>query len=255
MRLLGFALALVSSPIAIARGQRPPVEVRVWTARALATVLQEIGFQFERSAGVKLHVTSDLPGEFARRRSVGERFDVLITVSTVLDEWIKEGAVLAGTRSDISRSGIGVEVRAGAARPDISSVESFRQALLDAKSIAFLRVGSGIHMAGLLERLGIASAVSPKVVRPETDIVSEMVARGEVEIGIVVITQILTTPGVELVGPLPAELQSHIGFSAGVSSTSRSPGLARQLIEFLGTPEAIRVIRAQGMDPAPFSVR
>lgn len=166
-----------------------------------------------------------------------------------MDEWIKSGRIIAETRVNIARSGIGVEVRAGARKPDISSVEAFKRALLDAKSIAYLRVGSGNYLAGLLERLGIAEAIKSKVTRPETDIVSELVAKGEVELGMVVITQILTTPGVELVGPLPSEIQSYVVFSAGVSANSKVPDAAKQLMKLLIGPKAIAVIRAQGMEP------
>ena len=142
-------------------------------------------------------------------------------------------------------------MRAGAPRPDISSVEAFKRALLDAKSIAYLKdVGSGIHVARLLERLGIAEAIQSKATRPESDVVSELVAKGEVELGLVVITQILTTPGVELVGPLPAELQSYVVFTAGISASSSEPEAARDLIQFLTGPIATPVIRAQGMEPA-----
>lgn len=224
-------------------------EIRVWTARAFATVLAEIGPQFERETGHKLNIVSDLPAAFERRVKAGEQFDILISGSSPVDEWIKNGRILAETRVDIARSGIGVEVRAGARKPDISSVEAFKRALLEAKSIAYLRVGSGNYLAGLLERLGIAEAIKAKVTRPETDIVSELVAKGEVELGMVVITQILTTPGVNLVGPLPSEIQSYVVFSAGVSENSKVPDAAKQLLKLLTGAKAIPVIRAQGMEP------
>ena len=226
-----------------------PAEITVWTARAIATVLVEIGPEFERTTGFRLKITSDLPPAFARRASAGEPFDLVISGSSTIDAWIKEGRLVAETRTDIARSGIGVEVRVGAAKPDISSVEALKRALLEAKSIAYLRVGSGIHVAGLVERLGIADAIRAKVTRPESDIVSELVAKGEVELGLVVITQILTTPGVVLVGPLPPEVQSYVMFSGGVSASSRVPEAARQLIKFLTGPTATPVIRKQGMEP------
>jgi molybdate transport system substrate-binding protein len=227
------------------------VEIRVWAARAVATVLAEIGPQFERTTGHKLIVSSDLPPAFARRADAGEPFDLLISESAPVDEWIKGGKIIAETRTEIARSGIGVEVRAGARKPDVSSVEAFKRALLEAKSIAYLRVGRGIYVAGLLERLGIAEAIKSKVRRPESDIVSELVAKGEVELGMVVITQILTTPGVDLVGPLPPEIQSYVVFTAGVSANSKVPGAAKQLMKFLTGPTATPGIRAQGMEPAP----
>lgn len=225
-------------------------EIKVWTARAIATVLDEVGSEFERATGYRLRVSSDLPPSFARRFKAGEAFDVIVSGSATIDEWMKEGRVASGTRIDIARSGIGVEVRAGASKPDISSVEGFKRALLEARSIAYLRVGSGIHVASLVERLGIADAINGKVTRPETDIVSELVAKGDVELGIVVITQILTTAGVELVGPLPKEVQSYVTFSGAVSSTSSVPIAAAQLMKFLTAPSARRVMRQQGMEPA-----
>ena len=225
-------------------------EIKVWTARAIATVLAEIDPQFERTTGHNLNVYSGLPADFVRRANAGETFDVLISGSGPVDSWIKEGKIIAATRTDVVRSGIGVEVRAGARKPDISSVEAFMRALLDAKSIAYLRVGSGLHVAAMLEHLGIAEAVKSKVTRPESDIVSELVAKGDVELGMVVITQILTTPGVDLVGPLPPEIQSYVVFTAGVSANSKVPDAAEQLMKFLTGPAAIPVIRAQGMEPA-----
>jgi molybdate transport system substrate-binding protein len=145
------------------------------------------------------------------------------------------------------RSGIGVEVRAGAPKPDVNTVAAFRRALLDARSIGYLRIGSGAYFSGVVDRLGIADAIKSKVIRPETDIVSELVARGELELGIVVITQILTTPGVELVGPLPRELQSYIDFVAGISVNAKAPAASTQLINFLRGPVAVPIIRSQGM--------
>ena len=226
-------------------------EIEVWTARAIATVLAEIGPQFERTTGHKLNISSDLPTAFVRRANAGEQFDILISGSSSVDDWIKDGKIIAETRTDIARSGIGVEVRTGARKPDIRSVEAFKRTLLNAKSIAYLRVGSGIYVAGLLKRLGIAEAIKSKVTRPESDIVSELVAKGEVELGIVVITQILTTPGVDLVGPLPPEIQSYVVFTAGVGANSKVPDAAKQLIKFLTGPTAIPVIKTQGMEPAP----
>jgi molybdate transport system substrate-binding protein len=225
-------------------------EIKVWTARAIATVLAEAGPEFERRTGHRLSVTTDLAPAFVRRANAGESFDVMITGSVFLAGLAKDGKIIADTRTHIARSGIGVEVRAGAPKPDISSVEAFKRALLQAKSIAYLKdTGSGIHVESVVERLGIADVIKGKVIRPESDIVSELVAKGEVEVGIVVITQILTTPGVELVGPLPPAVQSYVAFDAGVSANSNEPGAAMALIRFLRSPVATRVITAQGMEP------
>jgi len=244
--------ALIALAVVLAHpGIAGAADINVWTSRAIATVLAEIGPQFERATGHRLHVYSGLPTDFERRLAAGDTVDLIISGSAPIDTWIKEGKIVETTRTEIARSGIGVAVRAGARKPDVSSVDAFKRALLDAKSIAFLRVGSGLHIAGVLERLGIAETVTSKVTRPESDIVSELVARGEVELGLVVMTQILTTPGVDLAGPLPSELQSYIVFTAGVSATSKVPAAAGQLMRFLTGPIAIPVITAQGMEPLP----
>jgi molybdate transport system substrate-binding protein len=185
-----------------------------------------------------------------RQIQAGEKFDVLVASPQQIDTLIKEGRIIAQTRTILARSGIGVAVRAGAAKPDIGSVEAFKSALLNARSVAYLKEGqSGIYLGGVLERLGLTEVLKNKVIRPEQDIVSKLVAKGEVEMGLVVITQILTTPGVELVGPLPAELQSYVIFAGGVSSNSRAPAAAKKLIKFLTSPRAVGVMKSQGMEP------
>jgi molybdate transport system substrate-binding protein len=131
---IAVVLTLALAQAADARGD----ELRVWTARALATVLAEVGPEFERTTGHKLVVTSDLPAEFARRFDAGEPFDILISSSATVDDWIKGGRIIAASRMDVARSGVGVEMRAGARKPDISSVDAFKRALLEAKSIAYL---------------------------------------------------------------------------------------------------------------------
>lgn len=240
------ALTLVVGQPALANA----AEIHVWTARAIATVLAAIGPQFERTTGHRLNVDSGLPDDFQRRANAGDPCDIIVSGSAPVARWIKEGRLVAETRTDIARSGVGVAVRSGARKPDIRSVEAFKQSLLDAKSIAYLRVGSGLHVADVLERLGIAETIKSKVTRPESDIVSELVARGETELGMVVITQILTTPGVELVGPLPPEIQSYVVFTGAIATNSRAPEAARELMKFLTGATAAPVIRAQGMEPA-----
>jgi molybdate transport system substrate-binding protein len=235
---IGFALLLAFAQLTPAGA----AEVKVFTARAIATVLDEVGPEFERTTGHKLDVVSGLSTQFVKQINAGEPVDLVITASNIVDGLINDGKIVAETRTDLVRSGIGVEVRAGAPKPDIGSVEAFKRALLDAKSIGYLKVGSGIHLAALMDHLGIADAIAPKVTRPDTDIVSELVAKGEIELGMVVITQIMTTPGVELVGPLPAEIQSYVTFTAGVSANAKASDAARQLLRFLQGPNALPVI-------------
>ena len=246
------ALGCAAGSARAVQSRQEPEPLRVWTARALATVLAESGREFERAADVRLEIVSGLPTDFARRRAQGERFDLLISGAGTIDEWIARGGLDASSRTDLARSGIGVAVRAGAPKPRLETVDDFRRALLQARSVAHLRVGSGIYLTALLEQLGVAQAIAAKLRRPEADSVSELVAKGEVELGLVVITQILTTPGVELAGPLPGEIQSYVTFAAAISSDAAAANAARELIAFLRGPVAARAIEAQGMERPPF---
>jgi molybdate transport system substrate-binding protein len=221
-------------------------ELKVLTSRAIATVLDVAGPQFERATGNKLTVVTGFSPELIKRINAGEQFDILAAPPPVLDSMIKAGKLKADTRTLLVSSEVGVEVRAGAPKPDISTVAAFKRALLDAKSITYLPA-PGVPQ--LLERLGIAEAIKSKSTVPDTDIVSELVAKGEVELGIVVITQILTTAGVELVGPLPDEIKVVTTFGGAVGANSNAPDAARALLQFLRTEEVVKIIRKQGMVP------
>ena len=222
-------------------------EIKVFTPRALWTVLQEIGPDFEGASGHKLEVITDLAPTLGRRIEQGDEADLFVGPPFVLERLLQAGKVLPETRTPLSRSGIGMSVRAGAPKPDISTVEAFKRTLLDAKSIGYLKTGaSGVYLAKLFERMGIAQAIAGKVVRPDTDIVSEMVSKGEVELGLVVTTQILTTPGVEFVGPIPSEFQSYVEWDGIITVSSKSREATKALIDFLRTPKAAEVMKRQG---------
>lgn len=243
--LLGLVIVIGQVTDAVA------AELKLMIPRSMWTVLNEIGPQFERTSGYKLKIVTGIAATLADRIIGGESFDVFIGPPVQIDRVIQNNKIIADTRMAIARSGIGVEVRAGAPKPDISSVEAFKRALLNAKSIGYLKHEgtSGAYLHGLFERLGIAEEIKPKVIRHETDIVSELVAKGEIELGMVVITQIVTTPGVELVGPIPEEVQSYIRWIGGVSANSAAPEVAKDLLSFLTSPTALPVFKAQGMEP------
>ena len=241
---IGFALVMPSLSLT---GQGT---LRVFTTRAIRTVLDRVGPEFERTSGTRLDITTDIAAPMVRAVRSGEPFDVLVAAPDQMDALVKDGLIIAETRTDLARSGIGVAVRSGARIPDVSSVAAFKRTLLNAKSIAYLKEGqSGVYLARLLGDLSIAAAIERKVVRPEKDIVSQLVAQGDVEVGMVVVTQIVTTPGVTLAGPLPDEIQSYVVFSAGVSARSRNVRAATDLLAFLTAPSARAVMRAQGMEP------
>ena len=224
-------------------------EIKVWAPWVIAAVLWKIGLQFELTSGYQLDITSDLPGTYIKWIDGGEPFDVLIGTPDMIDELTKTGKIAVETHATLCRSKVGVEVRAGAPKSDIGSVEAFKRALLEAESIAYLKVGGGLYVQNMLERIGIYDAIKSKVTRPDADIVSELVAKGDVELGMVNIGQILTTSGVQLVGPLPIELQSFVVFVAGVSNNSRAREAAQGLIQFLTGPNALAVMKSHGMEP------
>ena len=224
-------------------------EIKLLASGAIKEAYLELLTQFEKASGHKVTVAWSGTPDILKRVAAGEAADLVILSSSGADELIKQGKLVPGSRVDFAKSGIGVAVGAGAPKPDVSSVDAFKRALLTARSIAYLKEGqSGVYVAGVLERLGIAETIRSKVTLPETDIVSELVRRGEIELGIVVITQIVTTAGVALAGPLPSDIQSYVTFTGGISANSKSIDAAKDLMTVLRSPVAIGVMRSQGME-------
>jgi molybdate transport system substrate-binding protein len=225
-------------------------ELRIFGSRVTRMVLDDVGEQFERTTGHKLVVLTDVAAAMKRRIESGEAFDVAVLVNFQADQVIKTGQLLADTRADIMKAGIGVAVKRGAPMPDIGTVEAFKQTLLAAKSITYLKEGaSTIYLDRLFERMGIADRLRAKTIKPDTESVSERVADGEVEMGMIVIPNILSVPGAQLVGPIPEEVQSYIVFTAAVAAKSANQQAARDLIAFLRSPAAVAAIKAKGMTP------
>jgi molybdate transport system substrate-binding protein len=236
-------LVLAASPVHGA-------ELRIFGSRVTRMIVEDIGPQFERTTGHRLVVLTDVAAVMKRRIETGEPFDLAVLVNFQTDELIKTGKLLADTRVDLMKAGIGVAVRRGAPIPDIGTVEAFKQTLLSAKSISYLKEGaSTIYLDQLFERLGIAEHLREKTVKPDTESVSEKVAAGEVELGIIVIPNILSVPGAQLVGPIPEEVQSYIVFTAAVAANSTNREAARDLVAFLRSPAAVATIKAKGMIP------
>jgi molybdate transport system substrate-binding protein len=243
---LGALLALTLLTLHPARA----AEIKLLAATVTEMVLRETGAEFERKTGHKIIMKVDLGANFKRQIDAGETFDVAAFAATSVDELVKEGKITASTRVGILSTGIGVAVRRGATKPDISSVDAFKRTLLEAKSVAYLRDGpSGVYLAGLLQRLGIADQVNAKAKIAGMDVVPAMIANGEAEIGIVVIPNILNVPGAEVVGPLPSDIQSTIYFAGGVRATAKEPAAAKQLLDFLRSPPAVAVIKAKSISP------
>jgi molybdate transport system substrate-binding protein len=242
---LGAALALLGASAANA------AELKIFGSRVTKIIVGELGPGFEKATGFKPEVVAGVAAVMKRRIEGGEPFDLAVLVDFQIDELIKSGKILADSRADIMSSGIGVAVKRGARKPDISTVEAFKQTLLNAKSITYLKEGaSTIHLRKVFNQLGIADAVKSKAVETAGEEVSEFVAEGKVELGLIVTPNIMSVPGADLVGPLPVEINSIVMFTAGVSAQSPNQQVARELIKLLKSPEAKPVIKAKGNDPA-----
>ncbi len=225
-------------------------EVKVLILPAMSTVMKQLGSQFESITGHKLLPQVGLASQLKVPLDAGD-FDVAIFSTTTIDNLLKQGKIFADTRAEIARVGIGVAVKKGAPKPDISSAEAFKSALLNAKSISYTKDSfTGQYLPSLMQRLGIAEEMKPK-----TKLLRgggqnpRAVAAGEVELGISVISDILPVAGVELLGPLPSELQQYVIFAVSVGTTAKDPQAARALVNFVNSPLAIPVIKAQGMEP------
>lgn len=224
-------------------------EVKVFASLAIKPVMDAIGPSFERASGHKLVTRFELTPVVKRQIEAGEAFDIAIANPPHIDDLIKQGKMAAGSRVDIARFGVGVGVRAGAPKPDVQSPDTFKRALLSAKSVAYVGEGtSGAFVRGLLDRLGIAEAVKDKLKPAGVAASLASVAAGEAEIVVMPVPLILSHTGVELAGALPSELQDHIAMTAGLSSSAKDAAAARAFVEFLMAPEATAVIKAKGYE-------
>jgi molybdate transport system substrate-binding protein len=180
----------------------------------------------------------------------GEPLDLVIMARDGLDRLIGQGLVVATGCRDLARCGIGVAVRAGAPRPDLSSPGALIGALKQAEGIAFSSSASGIYLKGLFHQLGLAEALSGRLKQIEGEPVGAVVARGEAAIGFQQVSELLPVPGIDFVGPLPAEIQHTTVFAAGIPTAAAEQGTARALIDHLAAPSAAAIIRGSGMEPA-----
>jgi molybdate transport system substrate-binding protein len=226
-------------------------EVRVISAGAVRAIVSELARAYEQETGNTVTLTFGTMG-VVRQKLASDPADVVIMSDTVIEDTMAKGGVVAGSRTDIARTGMGIGVREGAPRPDISSAEALKQALLAATSIVYVDPAqgatSGIHFAGVLQRLGIADAVKAKTRLVPGGYPAELVAKGEVELVAHQISEIVPVKGVTLVGPLPKELQKVTIYAAGVAAKSAAPDLARGFIAFLTRPAIKARFAEAGLD-------
>ncbi len=229
-------------------------EIKVLTAGAFKQVLMALIPEFEKQTGHKVTVDNATVGALTKRIEGGEAFDVAVMTPKAVDDLAGKGRFVAGSRQNLARVGVGVVVKEGAPKPDISSVDAFKKALLAAKSVAYIDPAaggsSGIYVSGLLDKLGIAGEVKPKAKLIHGGAVAEHIANGEAELGIHQISEILPVKGITLVGPLPAEIQNYTSYAAGLGANAKETEAAKALIKALSGPAAAAVLKSKGMEPA-----
>jgi molybdate transport system substrate-binding protein len=225
--------------------------ITVISSMTTTTLLAELSRAYEAHSyqGVALESVGGV--DVARRVRAGEAFDVVVLASEALEGLRLAGHLLAGSKVDLVRSGVAAAVRAGAPRPDISSEDSLKRTVLTARTIGYSTGPSGVELAKLFERWGIAERVRERIVIPSPGVpVGTLVARGDVELGFQQWSELLRVPGIDVVGPLPAAAQIVTTFSAGVGTLSRQPDSARDLIAFMASPAVADAQRRHGLEPA-----
>ena len=243
----------------VAPGAASAEEVRVMISAGFYGVYAELGPAFERATGHRLITTrgpsmGDSPEAIPTRLARGETADVVILDGGAADELAKQGFVRPGSKIELARSQVGMVVREGAAKPDISTPEALRRTLLAAQSIGYSDSGSGVYLSTVLfEKLGVADQIARKSRKvrgpPSGEPVAAVVARGEVEIGFQQVSELLHVPGVTFVGALPAELQPGFSFAGAITTAARQPDAALALLRFLASPEAASTLLKSGLTP------
>jgi molybdate transport system substrate-binding protein len=228
-------------------------EIKVMSTVALTPTLEELTPKYESSSGNKLVIVYSTIAELKKRIDAGETADVMILSRPALDDLQTQGKIAQGSIANVGRSYVAIGVRSGAPQPDISTVEKLKAALLAAKSISYADPAkggaSGVHFARVIDRLGIADQMKSKTVLVPNAQAGELVAKGEVEMGVAQASEIAAVPGTKLIGPLPGDLHSEMIFSVGIGSTSKDLAAAKALIELLTSPTGAAVLKSKGMDP------
>jgi len=255
-KLLGLAAAASLAVSTFSSSAVHAAEIRVVTSGGFSAAYDQLIPLYEQATGHKV-ITSrgasigNAPDSIPSRLARGEQFDIVILADSALDNFIQQGKVKQGSRVDLARSMIGMSVRKGTPKPDISNVESLKQTLINSKSIAYSASASGTYLANeLFPRLGVAEQIKDKATKIYSERVGAVVLRGDAEIGFQQVSELLPFKELEFVGPLPEEVQQRVFFSAGVAEGAADPDTASHLIRFLAAPAAASIVRGTGMEPA-----
>jgi len=224
-------------------------DISVLCTLGIRSVIIDMAEAFTRGTGLTFSASYQSSIALMDRIAKGESADVAIITDATIETLIGQGKVSAESRRDLASAGVGLAVREGFPRPDISTPPALKRALLDAKSITYTVTGaSGIHFAEVIKRLGIAKEIDAKATRRD-GLAGELAARGEVEIAVQQISELMQVKGIDLLGPLPSELQKTTVFSAGIFTSAKDPAAAAALIAWLARPEIRAMIKARGLEP------
>jgi molybdate transport system substrate-binding protein len=244
--LLTFATAVTLMLPALASA----AEIKVLSTQATEETYRELAPQFEKASGHKVTTVFTGTLDVQKRLAAGESYDMIIMAGPAIDAQIKAGKAVAGSRVDIAKSGVAVGVPKGAPKPDISNTEALIKTLLTAKSIGYSTGPSGVYLVSLFEKLGVADQVKGKLKQTPTGVfVGTIIANHEVEIGFQQVSELGNFPGVDYVGPLPADVQQTTVFSSGIIAGAKEAEAAQLLVKFLTTPEAGAAFKKRGMEP------
>jgi molybdate transport system substrate-binding protein len=226
------------------------VEIKVLSTQAPEQAYRELVPQFEKASGHTVTTVFTGTLDVQKRIAAGEAYDLIIMAGPALDDFIKSGKIAPGSRVNIARSGVGVAVRAGAPKPDIGTTEAVKKTLLAAKSIGYSTGPSGVYLTGLFQRLGVADAIKGKLKQTPTGVfVGNIVADGTAEIGFQQVSELAHFPGVDFVGPLPADIQEITVFSAGIQVGAKQVDAAKDWVKFLTAPAAASAFKSKGLEP------
>jgi molybdate transport system substrate-binding protein len=242
--------ALGAASLFIIAAAADAAEIRVLSTQATEEAYRELVPQFEQASGHKVATVFTGTLDANKRLAAGESYDLLIMSAPSIDEHIKSGKVAAGSRVDLAKSGVGVGVKAGAPKPDVSTTEALKKTLLAAKSIGYSTGPSGVYMIGLFQRLGIADEVKPKLKQTPTGVfVGSIIASGEAEIGFQQVSELSHFAGVDYIGPLPADVQQFTTFASGIMAGAKEADAAKALVKFITSPNAAAAFKKRGMEP------
>lgn len=240
----------VAAAMVITMNAAQAAEVKVLAANAVRESFLELVSAFEKSSGHRVTTAWGGTAGVAKRVSGGEVIDIIIVAAPSIDKLILEGKLVAGSRADFAKSGVGIAVRTGLPRPDISSGEAVKRAVLAAKSVAYSSGPSGLYVVDLFRKMGIADQIKDKVRQSASGVqVGELVARGEADLGFQQVSELLHVKGIDYLGPLPADIQNITVYSAGLHKAAPAPDAAKALVRFLTAPEAGPIIKKFGMEP------